>query len=440
MIKVGLPTALIYGWDRLGEVRLRSTVYHEERLQENVILYSYSSLLSFEGDFAIHRPDLIITIGGSREDHPELISRLGERYVTTKWCHYSSVPSDEDLANDIVTYATQWSCNSLQNVFGNSEFPYFTVFTGAYRTGERLYRTYEGIKNQTYPNWEWVVVDDSPEGDTEAWEILQEIARNDYRVRPYRITPVSGGNIGEVKNRACSMANGNWLIELDHDDYILPTLMEDATKAMKEYPDGGFIYTDVAEPYEDGEMRKYTNTIGDESVWYANPHNTFVWSYGGHEWVQWNGKDYLCHRYPAINPKTIRFNIGMPNHARIWRKDVYEKVSKHNRFISVADDYELIVRTFLETKFIHIRKLLYLQYNNRNSTVDWNSIDINRKARLIRDFYNKRIHERIEELGQEDWDWNDETQSSSIFQFQRNNLKYYTEESKLNYTYNEKAS
>ena len=33
-MKTSLPTALIYGWDRFGEIRLESDVYHEENLYE----------------------------------------------------------------------------------------------------------------------------------------------------------------------------------------------------------------------------------------------------------------------------------------------------------------------------------------------------------------------------------------------------------------------
>ena len=36
-MKTSLPTALIYGWDRFGEIRLESDVYHEENLYEKVI-------------------------------------------------------------------------------------------------------------------------------------------------------------------------------------------------------------------------------------------------------------------------------------------------------------------------------------------------------------------------------------------------------------------
>jgi glycosyltransferase involved in cell wall biosynthesis len=435
MIKVGLPSALIYGWDRVGEHRLLTSLYHEENLQENVLCYSYPDSSSFAEDFARHRPDVIVTIGGNRQDWTQLVSRINETFITTKWCHYSQLPVDFQLANDIVSHATNWACFSLDKVFDDPNRPYFSVFTGAYKTGDRLYRTYEGIKNQTYPNWEWIVIDDSPEDHTETWTILQELAKKDYRVRPYKITPISGGNIGEVKNRACSMANGNWFAELDHDDFFLPELFAETIKAINQYPDAGFVYTDVAEPFEDGEMRKYTSTIGPEEYWYAHPENGFVWGYGGHEWVEWNGTEYLCHSYPDINPRTIRFNIGMPNHARIWRKDVYNKIGKHNRFISVADDFELIIRTFLETKMIHIKKMLYLQYNNRNSTVDNNATDINRKSRLIRDHYNQQIHNRIEQLGCVDWDWNEETKTSTLFQIVTPNQKYFEEEQKLNYIY-----
>ena len=147
--------------------------------------------------------------------------------------------------------------------------------------------------------------------------------------------------------------------------------------------------------------------------------------------------EYIEHVYPNINPKTIRFNIGMPNHARIWRKDVYTAIGRHNKFVSVADDYELIVRTFLNTKMIHINKLLYFQYNNRNSTVDNNRNDINRKSRLIKDYYDKQIHERFIELGVEDWEWNDNDGRANLFQNDMDRVQYFDKENFVNYIYNE---
>ena len=74
----------------------------------------------------------------------------------------------------------------------------------------------------------------------------------------------------------------------------------------------------------------------------------------------------------------------------------------------MADDYELIVRTFLKTKICKIPKLSYIQFlyrpsgNNRN-THDLSRADIQRRVRTIAAHYNEQIKARFEELGQEDW-------------------------------------
>jgi hypothetical protein len=119
----------------------------------------------------------------------------------------------------------------------------------------------------------------------------------------------------------------------------------------------------------------------------------------------------------------------------MWERSLYHKIGGHNKSTPVADDFEIIVRTFLHTRFIHVKKMLYLQYNNRNSTVDNNAIDINRRARLIRDHYDKRIHERIQEIGFEDWYWDEERGHSHKFQRHTPVKKFYDEEGVMNYIY-----
>jgi hypothetical protein len=84
---------------------------------------------------------------------------------------------------------------------------------------------------------------------------------------------------------------------------------------------------------------------------------------------------------------------------------------------------------------IHIKKLLYLQYNNGNSTVDNNVIDINRRARLIKDHYDVAIHKRIKQLGKHDWNWNEETQSSLKTIRNGSSPRFFEEEQVMNYSY-----
>jgi hypothetical protein len=64
--------------------------------------------------------------------------------------------------------------------------------------------------------------------------------------------------------------------------------------------------------------------------------------------------------------------------------------------------------------------------------------DINRRARLIRDRYDKKIHERILELGFEDWNWDYENDHSiRKFQNQGGPRMLYEDEQVMNYIYEE---
>lgn len=415
MLVVKKPSALVYGWDKIGVFELTSDIYFQEGLEDKVIVYSLPYVGAVELDFAKYTPDVIIHSGVNID--------IKDPILQTKSFTYPEFPPDNILANDIV----------CQSIFRNCDnyIPKFSLFTPTYKTGERIIRTYESLKSQTLIDWEWVIVDDSP--DDVVWNILQLISQKDYRVKLHKILPLTGGNVGLAKNRAASLCNGEWLVELDHDDILISTCLEECYKASQQFPDAGFIYSDVCEMYEEGNMRTYNqNTTND---WYAHPENNFDFGYAGHTWVKADGKDYITHHYPDINPLTIRFNISMPNHVRMWKKYIYNQIGGHNKHFPVADDYELIVRTFLNTPIIHVKKMLYVQLNNRNSTVDNNGIDINRRARLIRDHYDKLIHNRILELGKHDWNWDDKLQHSQKYQNDTPIRKYFEEEQILNYIY-----
>lgn len=415
MLVVKKPSAIVYGWGKIGTFELTSDVYFEENLEDKVIVYSLPYIRSVEEDFNKYKPDLIIYAG--------MQINLKGSFLQSKSIQYLEYPPDNILANDIVCQSTFRNCSNIR--------PTFSIFTPTYKTGDRILRAYESLRKQTYINWEWVVLDDSP--DDLVWNILKTLAKNDYRIKLYKLQPLTEGNVGLAKHRAASLCTGEWLVELDHDDALISTCLEECFKAATQHPDAGFMYSDVCELYEDGQMRTYDHDFSGD--WYARSDNYFNFGYAGHTWVKADGKEYLTHHYPDINPLSIRFNISMPNHVRVWKRDVYNQIGGHNIHFPVADDYELIVRTFLYTPIIHIKKMLYLQYNNRNSTVDNNGIDINRRARLIRDHYDKQIHDRILELGKHDWNWDEEKGYSQKFQNDTPIRKYFKDEQVLNYIY-----
>ena len=72
-----------------------------------------------------------------------------------------------------------------------------------------------------------------------------------------------------------------------------------------------------------------------------------------------------------------------PDHVRSWRKSVYEEIGGHNVDLSICDDHELMIRTYLKTKMYHIKKPLYIYrvygentYLQRNADIQTKTVDL----------------------------------------------------------------
>ena len=331
-------------------------------------------------------PDSIITIGKSFEEFPNLMNQPLD--IRRRWIH--SEAYGEDLGN----YGYLASMNYILSP-DKSETPLISFFTPIYNTGNKLLRTYQSLREQTYGNWEWVVVNDSSdEGKT--LKIAEKLAENDSRIKLYDFRKKSGGIIGESKYRAATLCSGKWIMELDHDDILTDKAGELMVKAFQKYPDCKFVFSDCAEIDENHNSLTYGNG--------------FAFGYGKYRKELYRGREYQVAICQNINPKTIRHIVGVPNHFRAWDREFYHSIGGHNRRLSIADDYELIIRSFLKTKFVGVRQLCYLQFfhnsDTLNNTQNSTRADIQRRVRTISNFYNKQIKDRFEELGIEDWAFN----------------------------------
>jgi O-antigen biosynthesis protein len=78
--------------------------------------------------------------------------------------------------------------------------------------------------------------------------------------------------------------------------------------------------------------------------------------------------------------------------------------------VHVCDDYELLLRTFLKTRMVHIRRFGYIQYHDRAGSSNTQRVrnkEIQRLSRYFMDHYNRSLHERFIELGIDDFIWSD---------------------------------
>lgn len=333
------------------------------------------------------RPHSIVTFG-SPEDFPNLM--VAPFHVRKRWVHFPNT-------NDLKERGSHVFMNFINNALkARDDYPLVTVFTPAYKTGNKIRRPFNSLRSQTYGDWEWVIVDDSDD-DGETFEMLTKMAEEDHRVRVYKENRHTGV-IGSLKKDACMLGRGKYLVELDHDDELTPDALERVVKAFESDEEIGFVYTDFAECFEDCAPVTYGEGWG--------------FGYGSYRKESHSGVDYMVVNAPNVNPKTIRHIVAAPNHIRSWRASVYREMGGHSELIHVADDYEIMVRTFLATRMCRVPHMCYIQYRNaEGNTHRERNQEIQRLVRYFSQWYDRAIHERFVELGVEDFMWQ-EGQSS----------------------------
>jgi glycosyltransferase involved in cell wall biosynthesis len=275
-----------------------------------------------------------------------------------------------------------------------NENPLISVFTTTFHSGDKIKRPLHSLQRQTYRNWEWIIWDDSK--DDKTYLELLELQKKDIRIQVYK-APDHSGFIGEMKRRSCGVAKGKWLVELDHDDPISPYLFQMIVDIQKQHPETDFIHSDYAVIREDS---KTDTDYGGDYYTYGYGSHMYQWSTDG-----FTERYYLTLTNPIINASNIRYIVGVPNHVRVWKTSLYHKINGHNENLPVVDDYELLIRTFLESKnWVRIPYCMYFQYQNSggdNFTNHRNAL-IQHITRWSAYLYEEKIHNRLLELGIKD--------------------------------------
>ena len=99
--------------------------------------------------------------------------------------------------------------------------PAISVIIPIYNVEKYLRRCLDSVKNQTFPDWEAICVNDgSPDNSA---EILEEYAKKDAR---FKIVNKENGGLSDARNAGMAVASGEYILYLDSDDFIHPQTME----------------------------------------------------------------------------------------------------------------------------------------------------------------------------------------------------------------------
>jgi len=92
-----------------------------------------------------------------------------------------------------------------------------TVFTPTYNRGYTIENLYTSLQQQSYTNFEWLVIDD---GSMDNTKDLFAIWENDQKKFTIRYHWIENGGKHRAINKATDLAKGELFFIVDSDDYL----------------------------------------------------------------------------------------------------------------------------------------------------------------------------------------------------------------------------
>lgn len=201
--------------------------------------------------------------------------------------------------------------------------PCISIIVPTYKTPEKfLKEMIDSVRNQSYENWELCIGDGSVTEDT-VKNVVESYQKKDKRIKMLCLSENLG--IAGNTNAALSIATGDYIALLDHDDILAPDALYEVVKWMNEHykDETDVIYTD-----ED----KVSFDLKD----YFEPH--FKSDYNL-DLIRSN--NYICHLFVA-------------------GKSIVDQVGGFRKEYDGSQDYDFILRCIEQSKHVeHVPKVLY---------------------------------------------------------------------------------
>lgn len=191
-----------------------------------------------------------------------------------------------------------------------------SVLMPAYNCGKYIAQSIKSILNQTYSDFEFIIIDDGSTDDTES--IINN--SKDKRIQFYK-TEHKG--TASALNYGVSKASGDWIARIDADDLNVPERLEKQVLFLNENPE--------------------YNAVSSWSVYFNN-----------------SGKILFPLREPVEHSdiyEYLKLHNPLNQSGLIMQKELLEK-NKFNEDFTKYEDFELIFRIRDEARFYNIPEFL----------------------------------------------------------------------------------
>jgi glycosyltransferase involved in cell wall biosynthesis len=207
--------------------------------------------------------------------------------------------------------------------------PTVSVVMPAFNAAEFLDEAVCSILDQTFRDFEFIIIDDGSTDDTA--RILEKYTKIDNRVKMFR--QANEGMIAAL-NRGCRLARGHFIARMDADDISLPQRIERQVEFLERQPEIGVVGTWASRINESGSI------VGD---WCLSPN-------------------------PNVLKWTHFFRVCVIHSTVLMRREILEKIDFYSPNAIHAEDRDLWLRASAITEFGNVAEILLKYRVWRKST------------------------------------------------------------------------
>jgi len=116
-----------------------------------------------------------------------------------------------------------------------------SIITASYNYAQYLKEAIDSVINQSYQDWELIVVDDCSSDNSV--EIIKSYCAKDSRIKLVEQSENKG--LKETLLLGLSLASGEWIAFLESDDFLAPDNLSKKLEIIEKYPDIKLIFNKV---------------------------------------------------------------------------------------------------------------------------------------------------------------------------------------------------
>jgi len=254
-----------------------------------------------------------------------------------------------------------------------------SIIMPAYNCQDFIEESIDSVINQSYIDWELIIIDDCSEDDTVS--IIQKKINVDNRIKLYRLETNSGAAI--ARNTAISYAKGEFIAFLDSDDIWFPNKLEKQLTFMRE---NGYSFTCSSYNKIDSSGNSLRQVIKtreisnyDQILKYSPGNSTVIYNSSRlgkfyipdirkrNDYVMWlsiiKTAKYLYGYNEVLSSHRVRENSLSFNKRNLVKYHwyVYKKIEK------ISTIYSIYLITHMFTKTVFRKGLMLLKKNRKEN-------------------------------------------------------------------------